>query len=888
MFDITTKIKSKKQLLTLSFLLPFIIMGIIYAMMGVYPFGNNTLLTVDLGQQYVDFFSYFRHTLFNEPSALFYSFAKGIGGDMVGLWSYYLNSPFNLLLLFTPDRFLPVGVTLLILLKIASSGLSFAYLLIKKFNGETILVPIFALSYALMGYTIVNQLNVMWLDGMVFLPLIVLGLEKIIDGENGVFYSLMLGITLFANYYIAYMICLFLILYFLFSLMKQTYTKELTWPGKISFLFKRSCRFAWYSLIGAALAAFSLLPNFFSLLGSKASYMTESVDWSLKYPFQEILSKFYIGAFDFDQMPSGHPNLFVGTIAIISFILYLSKKEFPKKERFIALLITVFLFLSMNVNILNKVWHGMQYPIWYPYRFSFVVSFFFILNGFRALQKLNSLSLWFACALLLLQTLSAIYVLGEDFSFVIPLQVLISTIIIILVLTLLLLWENKYDWLPYALILIAVVELSTNAAINLTRLSYVKMKPFNDYQLVLDEFLAPIRPVEDEFYRIEKVFQRSKNDSFQANYPSATHFSSTFETEVPHLYGLLGFPEGNGFVSYSTGTMLTDALFGIRYIGENKPLPDNLANNKAFYNLRQHSYRPDLNHYPIAHDAYRSRTYLNNHAFSLGFAVPETMKRVSLRNNQPVDNQEKILDALSNQFYSASFFEEVEISSTSTKNISSGLQGSLNRTYTKKDTDEDAYVELQFTTETDDPYYLVIDSRIDDDNANFLINGEDLQYYATYRNDQVINLASGEADQTVRFTFELLEDDLKIRDLKLYRFDLKQFEEVVAERQENFMTLTSFSQTNIKGSITVQDDSSVFMTTFPHSVGWKLEVDGKEVETYTVLDTFLAADIEPGDHQIELSYRTPYFFEGVLVSLGSLLIVLITMKKTKRPLKKLV
>ena len=127
---------SKKQLLLISFALPFTIMLIIYIAMGVYPFGKETLLTIDLAQQYVDFFSYYRHTLLHEPQALFYSFAKGIGGEMVGLWSYYLNSPFNLLMLLMPQRFLPVGIMLLMLIKIASSGLSFAYLLIKNSRGQ--------------------------------------------------------------------------------------------------------------------------------------------------------------------------------------------------------------------------------------------------------------------------------------------------------------------------------------------------------------------------------------------------------------------------------------------------------------------------------------------------------------------------------------------------------------------------------------------------------------------------------------------------------------------------------------------------------------------------------------------------------------------------------
>ena len=98
-----TTLSPQKNMLFLSFLLPLFVMMVIYATMGVYPFGNSTLLTVDLGQQYVDFFSYYRTTLLSDPSALFFSFTKSFGGEMLGLWAYYLMSPFNLIFLLFPQ-----------------------------------------------------------------------------------------------------------------------------------------------------------------------------------------------------------------------------------------------------------------------------------------------------------------------------------------------------------------------------------------------------------------------------------------------------------------------------------------------------------------------------------------------------------------------------------------------------------------------------------------------------------------------------------------------------------------------------------------------------------------------------------------------------------------
>lgn len=861
-------------LLFLSFFLPFLILLIIYIYMGNYPFGNGTVLTVDLGQQYVDFYSYFRHTLLREPEALLYSFAKGIGGEMTGLWAYYLNSPFNLLLLLFPQRLLPVGAMLLILVKLASAGLAFAWLLIKQFNGTGLKVPAFALSYALMGYAIVNQLNIMWLDGLVFLPLIVYGLEKLMEGKNGWLYSVMLGLMIFSNYYIGYMVCLFLVLYFFFALAKQ---ERETYPPRrrrLASFAVQGGRFALYSLLGAGLAGLSLLPNLYSLLMGKASYVNETMDWSLAYPFPELLSKFYIGSFNFDQMPSGHPNLYIGSVGLICFLHYFFNGKMAIKERLAALFIVVVLLLSMNVNYLNKVWHGFQYPIWYPYRFSFVACFFFLLLGFRSLQRLRTLPLSFAVLLLLLQTGSAVYVLNKSFDFVLPIQVLATVLLLVSALILLLLRERGYQWVPYALLALVAVEMTANATIDLTRLSYVKMSPFRDYQFVLNDMLEGIRPGPDEFYRIEKDFQRSKNDSFQANYPSASHFSSTFERETPRLFGDLGFPDGNGFISYSSGTLFTDALFAIKYYGQDKELPAEVQDNPDLYRIRSNSTRPDLSYYPVVAETLRTTVRENPYALPLAFGTDGKAADIHFLHDQPIRNQETLLDVLAATEWEETFFIEQPIGATVLENLSAP-GGNLNQTYRKVDADEDARLEVQFTAHTDDPYYLVLDSSIKEEQAKLELNGFPLEYYKTYRNDQVLNVASNQEGELIRFSFLLQENNLEIRDLKLYRFNTDAFTAAIEKLQQEGMAITSFRQTEITGEVFIAEGSSLLFTTIPYSEGWQAFVDGERVETTLVVDSLLGIPITPGQHHVTFRYQPPYLRLGIGLSLLSAAILLL-------------
>jgi len=253
-------------------------------------------------------------------------------------------------------------------------------MVIKKFNGTDLLVPLFSLSYALMGYTIVYQLNLMWLDGIIFLPLIAYGLEKLMTEKRGWIYSVFLGLALFSNYYIGYMICFFLPFFFIARLLSNNHLAA----RKSKEFLKLAGLFMLHSLIAAGLAAFLLLPTFFTLLESKAGYMSNDFQFKWAYPMQEILSKLVIGAFNFDQMPSGLPSVFVGTTALVSFICYFFNNRFSISERLYAGLLTAFLLVSMNLEALNKVWHAFQFPVWFPYRFAFLFGFFVILTGYRA------------------------------------------------------------------------------------------------------------------------------------------------------------------------------------------------------------------------------------------------------------------------------------------------------------------------------------------------------------------------------------------------------------------------------------------------------------------------------------------------------------------------
>lgn len=120
--------KRDRLVLLAAFFVPFIILGIIYAAQGFYPFGNRSPLTIDLYHQYAPFLSLLRQKVLNGES-LWYSWQGGLGFNFLANFAYYSASPLNLLFAIFPLKNISEFVIFLELLKVGLSGLMMALFL---------------------------------------------------------------------------------------------------------------------------------------------------------------------------------------------------------------------------------------------------------------------------------------------------------------------------------------------------------------------------------------------------------------------------------------------------------------------------------------------------------------------------------------------------------------------------------------------------------------------------------------------------------------------------------------------------------------------------------------------------------------------------------------
>ena len=110
------KIKESKTAIIISaFIIPFVMMLIFWAICGIYPFGEYSILTGDMDVEFTNFYAYFIHTL-KTDNDWSYMLTKTLGGDYPGLAAFILHDPLLYILLLFPRENISLGIEFLITL----------------------------------------------------------------------------------------------------------------------------------------------------------------------------------------------------------------------------------------------------------------------------------------------------------------------------------------------------------------------------------------------------------------------------------------------------------------------------------------------------------------------------------------------------------------------------------------------------------------------------------------------------------------------------------------------------------------------------------------------------------------------------------------------------
>ncbi|MGI0016212.1 MAG: YfhO family protein, partial [Nitrososphaera sp.] len=334
------------------FILPASAIVLLFAFMGLYPFGTKSVLVSDMSQQYIDFFAGFRNILTGQDT-LFYTWTTGMGMNFIGLYAYYLSSPFSFIVLLFPKAMITEAVMTMVVLKVGTAGIAFSFLLKRLCGRGDISHIAFSVMYALMSYNVIYYFNVMWLDGVVLLPVVALGVIRLLeDGKAGLLLA-SLFVLFVANFYIAFMVVAAVFLFFLLRLFGSTEDTTAGYKLILTICFCASV------LVAGGLAAVLLLPAYHALSGSYTDLFSFRFTGDFGTKPAALLKQMFIGSYS-SIRKEGSPIIYCGVMTIILLPAYFMSSEIRAKEKILAasgLVIYLISFVSWDVAVM---WHAFR------------------------------------------------------------------------------------------------------------------------------------------------------------------------------------------------------------------------------------------------------------------------------------------------------------------------------------------------------------------------------------------------------------------------------------------------------------------------------------------------------------------------------------------------
>ena len=853
------------------------IMMLVYYCYELFPFGEKTILRMDLYHQYGPLFA----ELYDRVTGLksfFYSWQTGLGSPFMGNFFNYLSSPSMLFMLLFGHENMPEAIASMIVAKAALAAAAFTYYLKKSHNRHDFSSAAFGILYAMCGYFIAYYWNVMWIDTMVYFPLVILGIENIINKQNPKLYIPVLALTLVTNYYMGYMVCIFSVLYFLVYFFSKNeilsvtddtpYTLKDNGKKKFKFadrlkgniLLRSGFTFAFASIGAACLVAFALIPVYFILKSCSATSGTFPTEYKSYFTIFDFLAN-HLASVNPTIRSSGTdvlPNVFCGMATLILVPLYLFTKSVSIKEKAAYVFLLGLLYFSFNINILNYIWHGFHYPNDLPYRFSFMYCFILLKLAHKAFTRLNEFSgrsilgagMGVLIAIILIQEIGSKNV--EDIT------ILISMIFVVTYcLVFALMKDAKYQQSAVSVLLLCCI-IGELACANTDR--YTMNQPKSAFAGDYKDFVTLKEDLDehdgDDTYRMELLSSRARMDPAWYGFNGISTFSSMAYEKLSNVQSNLGmFGNYINSYTYNLQTPVYNMMHSLKYVVDNHP-----------------TVNVESDYYTQLMSSGKFTAYKNEYYLPIGFAADDALKLWYSDHANPFKVQNDWFEYATGVSDVFKMMNINDVHYFQFDEITSGLENG-DIYFTKPDTglgEATFYLSVPETRHC----YLFVDSYCFD---QITIGKGNETFTQNTSEPYIYDLGTVTPGETVTVLVSVKDRDYGYIDFYPFYVDDEALNKGYEILKEGQLNVESFEETKIKGTVNAKEDC-LFFTSIPYDEGWTVKIDGKEIakDDYVALeDAYLCFNLPEGEHSIELSFEQRGFKIGVMISAVTVLLMVL-------------
>ncbi len=861
-------------------LIPAVIMYLIYLARGLYPFGDGCVLVLDLNGQYVSFYEGL-YDILRGDADLLYSFSRALGGEFLGIYDYYIASPFAMLLILFPQRRMLEGLLVLFLLKTALCGLNMGIYLHKHAKGEPNRLAILAFSilYAMTSYAVVQQHNSMWIDAVLWLPLLALGIEELIKHGKFRLYVFTLAITIYSNFYIGYMVVIFTAAYCFFYYFAHNRNNENNPHGESGHFLKSVMRVAAWSVLAIGIAAITILSARYALAFGKNDFSNPNWEIAQKFDIFEFLYKFLPSSYD-TVRPQGLPFVYCGVLTLILVPAFFLCKKFSKREKIASAFFILFFVASFATSSLDLIWHGFQKPNWLNYRYSFMLCFFLITLAYRAFCEIRFTSRKALAGVVagigiftvIVQKFADILVEENEKLVIRPFATIWLTlgclfVYFVLVSLFAKVKERQKETIATLLVFVVCVEVFLSGLSDMNSLDKdVVFSKYSRYNNMIDTFrpiTTLINDSDDGFFRMEKSYFRKTNDAYALQMKGLSNSTSTLNRDTIDFLFDMGYASKSHWSKYMGGTPVNDTLLGIKYLITNEDVSDYYGTpifTPADYNYDE-DFKP-LGDYNV---------YRNPYALSFAYGVADAYLDFD---RDAYDNPFERLNAMITAMLGEEETVQVFAPATSnekpkTENLTVG-EADKHISYKAEDGEKAAYVTYEYTVPTDTELFFFYPT-------NYLrkvkltANEASKGTFGDNETHRIISLGESKTE-TLKLKVTLDNDSKNLyvidKPSYVYYIDWDVFEDAMTRlAAAQYEIDGSSTDSHLTGKLTTTADKQLMFTSIPYDEGWNIYVDGEKVELIEAADALIAFHVDgSGTHTIEMEYRPAVIILGFVIS----------------------
>lgn len=801
-------------------------------------------------------------------------FNIGMGFDTLTTLNYYaIGDPVTLLSVFGGKENMEVIYRILILLRLYLSGISFLiYCIYRKKSGYPSVLGAFV--YVFCGFVFYAGLrHPYFTNPLIYLPLLLLGIELILQKKRPYLFIIMTFISAVSNFYFFYMLTIITYVYAVIRFF-YTYDKNMQLPAWKLFL-KTAFRTGLYYLLGIAMSAVVLFPVLYAFSNNgrfNGGYEVNLLHYSPAYYGTMALS--FIA-----------PNITAGfwtqcTFAVIVpaavFVVFRNRKY--RQLRVFFIIGTV----SLLIPFIGYLMNGFSYVCnrW-EFGYSFLLAYLLteVYEDLFCLKKTD---------IIVLAVCTIAYGVLGLFK---PNVYILYGFLILCAAVFCIFFLNHYKKSVYVKNIVIFILVFVNLGLN-GFMTY--SKEFGNYtgefidsgkaeKTIQNSAVGLVSEIQDDnFYRVETYGDKQQNEGMTLGFHEVSGYFSIMDKRVSE------FMKGLELVSQKASYRFDNldyrtylgTLAGVKYLAASDKamvpygyqlLKEEKAGGKSYYLYENRFALPFgymYNRY-ITRDIYETLNPLQKQEVMLQAAVLE----------ETIDSKEGIVlggnDHRRNEIWNKLELKSEELPKTVKygKGISREgdyiyvtRPGAKLKVIFKGKVNSETYLRLEKFNINDTDYYAMnikvkgekgvlktINSRADRNNAYFS------------KEDYLVNLGYRKsAMKSCVITFPKT-GKFHLYDIQIYSLPMTKYEEQIRQRKETVLQNISFHNSRITGTADTSKDILLCLP-IPCSRGWKAYVNGVKTELLPANVMYMALPVKAGENKISLCYQTPLLKTGAAVS----------------------